>query len=423
MNNKRNTLIGVLLLLVVMTIGYALFSETVTIGGTAKGEGNLSLDFYNPDGTTGFDIKVNGVGSSGTAKIDPSRKTLKVTASFDYPTAYVEIPVKIKNTGDIDLYVSDVNVDGTAVFDYGDGPETEGLIENIGYDSNLFTYEGIKKHDLIKSKSEKNIIIKTKWIEDGWIEECIKSITFDLSISGVQEINDNNTGLPVSPYKYAVGNELCLNGQEDCFNVIKDNGDSVTMLAKYNLNLDGLTQTSPKDGDDVYGVAIAELNSTKKPTDKYGYWTDDNGDLLPEYGTVTLDKYGYYKPPVDVYNKAPNSNSHLLDDNKIVVMVNNYVNKLKGIKKISKNDETSLTGRLIHFSELVELGYPSDAPGSCTNKENATWLTNGQRWWTDSADQFSGLLHVYENGSYGNTYFWFTYDGVRPVITIKKTYL
>ena len=43
MNNKRKSIIVVLLFLVVMTMGYALFSETVTIGGTATGKGNLSV--------------------------------------------------------------------------------------------------------------------------------------------------------------------------------------------------------------------------------------------------------------------------------------------------------------------------------------------------------------------------------------------
>ena len=412
MNNKRNTIIGVLLLLVVMTMGYALFSETVTIGGTAKADGNASLDLYNQDGTNSLDIKVNGVGSSGTAKIDESRKTLTVTASFDYPTAYVEIPVKVKNTGDIDLYVSDVKLDGTFVNIEGEELEIQQIL--FFYDDSI-TFEGINKHDLIKSKEEKNIIIKTKWFEnlDG-MDELFKSINFKLSVIGVQEINDTNTGLPSSPF--IVGQEYCLNGNEDCFNLIKDNGDSVTMLAKNTLDRNCNQLKDNYQTSDVYNVSFAEEIVGKKPnSDYYAYWTDDNGALLPEYGSTY---------PTDVYNKAPNSNPNLLKDNVIVTMVNNYVNKLKGIKHIPENDKTSLTGRLIYVSELADLGFRIEDGMFTGNFNDLEWLANGQHWWSGSAYNNYELYHV---SGYGILFFSSFRDGnskgVRPVITIDKKYL
>ena len=412
MNSKRKLIVGVLALLVVITMGYALFSETVTIGGTAKGEGNLSLDFYNPDGTDGLDIKVNGVGSSGTAKIDESRKTLTVTASFDYPTAYVEIPVKVKNTGDIDLYVSDVKLDGTFVNIEGEELEIQQIL--FFYDDSI-TFEGINKHDLIKSKEEKNIIIKTKWFEnlDG-MDELFKSINFKLSVIGVQEINDTNTGLPSSPF--IVGQEYCLNGNEDCFNLIKDNGDSVTMLAKNTLDRNCNQLKDNYQTSDVYNVSFAEEIVGKKPnSDYYAYWTDDNGALLPEYGSTY---------PTDVYNKAPNSNPNLLKDNVIVTMVNNYVNKLKGIKHIPENDKTSLTGRLIYVSELADLGFRIEDGMFTGNFNDLEWLANGQHWWSGSAYNNYELYHV---SGYGILFFSSFRDGnskgVRPVITIDKKYL
>ena len=415
MNKKRNIIIGVLLLLVVMTMGYALFSETVTIGGTAKADGNASLDLYNPDGTTGLDLKVNGVGSSGTAKIDPSRKILTVTANLDYPTAYVEIPVKVKNTGDIDLYVSDVNINGTVLLSNGDLTQTDDLLNLIENNFDLFTYEGLNKYDLIKANTEKNIVIKVKWIEnDLGYEEFLKNITFNLSITGVQEINDTNTGLPSSPF--IVGQEYCLNGNEDCFNLIKDNGDSVTMLAKNTLDRNCNQLKDNYQTSDVYNVSFAEKIVGKKPnSDYYAYWTDDNGALLPEYGSTY---------PTDVYNKAPNSNPNLLKDNVIVTMVNNYVNKLKGIKHIPENDKTSLTGRLIYVSELADLGFRIEDGLFTGNFNDLEWLANGQHWWSGSAYNNYELYHV---SGYGILFFSSFRDGnskgVRPVIKIYKKYL
>lgn len=44
MNNKNRILVGCLALLLVMTVGYALFSETITINGTATAKGNFNIE-------------------------------------------------------------------------------------------------------------------------------------------------------------------------------------------------------------------------------------------------------------------------------------------------------------------------------------------------------------------------------------------
>ena len=43
MKSKNNILVGCLALLLVLSVGYALFSETVTINGTATAKGDFSL--------------------------------------------------------------------------------------------------------------------------------------------------------------------------------------------------------------------------------------------------------------------------------------------------------------------------------------------------------------------------------------------
>ena len=393
MNSKRKLIVGVLALLVVMTMGYALFSETVTIGGTAKADGNLSLDLYNPDGTDSLDIKVNGVGSSGTAKIDASRKNLEVAVNFDYPTGYAEIPVKIKNTGDIDLYV-DVNIEGTYIKQNEESHNLKNAL--LGYPE-LINYQGIKNHDLIKAKTEKNIIIKTKWIvNEDQIEKEVKSIIFNLFINGVQEINDVNTGNPTSLYKYAIGDEISIGTEK--FNVIDEDARTVTMLAQNNLTLDG-----QKQDIDEYDVAFAEGNESRKDYlgNYIGYWSDNNGYLLPAYGGNPSKKDENYGYPVNVYDN--NSNVHK--------NVENYVNNLKSIKGIT--DKTSLTGRLIHFHEYFDLNLP----------ENTKWFVNNQMWWTDCAIRYNVLYVVLPNGELSTSGFYYENAGVRPVITIDKKYL
>ena len=42
---KNKILIGCLALLLVMTVGYALFSETITINGTATAKGDFNIEY------------------------------------------------------------------------------------------------------------------------------------------------------------------------------------------------------------------------------------------------------------------------------------------------------------------------------------------------------------------------------------------
>ena len=96
MNNNKKIIIGVLALLVVITMGYALFSETVTIGGTAKGTGNLDVIFESA-----YVFSENG--ASGTkVSISSDKKNLIINdVNLHYPGATVTIKYKIKNNESI----------------------------------------------------------------------------------------------------------------------------------------------------------------------------------------------------------------------------------------------------------------------------------------------------------------------------------
>ena len=50
MNNKNKILVGCLALLLVLSVGYALFSETITINGTATAKGNFAFEIETMKG-------------------------------------------------------------------------------------------------------------------------------------------------------------------------------------------------------------------------------------------------------------------------------------------------------------------------------------------------------------------------------------
>ena len=81
------------------------------------------------------------------------------------------------------------------------------------------------------------------------------------------------------------------------------------------------------------------------------------------------------------------------------------------------------------MTELGTLGctinadYLGASELTCANSSNASWLVNGQYWWTRSAHAGVNLYvwHVNASGElYYNTYSHATTYGVRQVITINK---
>ena len=103
MNKKKGIIIGVLAVALVMVVGYALFSDTLTINGTATAEGEFEL-------TTTCDDDVNDAlgfnrpqesGSVSNSNINCSGKSVNVSATLGYPGSYKYYRVKVTNTGTI----------------------------------------------------------------------------------------------------------------------------------------------------------------------------------------------------------------------------------------------------------------------------------------------------------------------------------
>ena len=106
MKNKK-ILLGGLLLLLVVTIGYALLSETINISGTATASGEFNMEFSE----VGSIVEAGSTGA--TAQISGDKNTLTITVPrLEYPGASVEIPVTIHNAGTIDAKLDSIDVNG-----------------------------------------------------------------------------------------------------------------------------------------------------------------------------------------------------------------------------------------------------------------------------------------------------------------------
>ena len=167
MNNKNKILVGCLALLLVLSVGYALFSETITINGTATAKGNFKFEAMC---STTLPQQVlaeygTGVTDGGFSNATCTPSGTIVTSSVDllYPSSNKFFYAEFKNTGSIAGVVKydsegglmNATLDGTLkLYD----KETKQLIETIT-DINTVT-DGIYRQNYAKPGLDKFFIKK-----------------------------------------------------------------------------------------------------------------------------------------------------------------------------------------------------------------------------------------------------------------------
>ena len=378
MEKERRTkaLVVVVLLIVVvgLTIAFAALSATLNIKGTAYLDAaKWGIRFENLSSPT----KIGSATTTGTAKIEETKaaEITDINVSLSTPGDKVTYTVDLVNKGTINAKIDKIEKTQLTseqqryltfkVTDKNGKEVSEGDILSAGETRNLtITIEFIKnltKEDLPKQTSTISLSYKLNFVQ-----------TDEKATSGSQGGNEKT---------YAVGDEFCL--ENECFNVIKDNGTTVDALAKQNVN----TESNRQDAN-ANILAFAENNG-------YGYWTDDtsNHNLLSKYG----NSY-----PVNVFD----NNSLLYEP------IQNYKTYLKNTL-----GKTSIDARLITYEELTGLGCNGD-DYSCTSAPSWVYST---RYWTASAFHEYYVWSVDSDGFFdGSHYDPFRGYGLRPVITISK---
>lgn len=114
MKKQSIAIIGVVAFVLAVAIGYALFSDTITITGTATAKGNFDMEILPVETTN---VKSAGytkqAETADIAVLSDDKDTLTITINkLDYPGAYVEIPVKVKNVGSIPAKLKNVTQTG-----------------------------------------------------------------------------------------------------------------------------------------------------------------------------------------------------------------------------------------------------------------------------------------------------------------------
>ena len=430
MEKERRTkaLVVVVLLIVVagLTVAFAALSATLNINGTAYLDAaKWGIRFENLSSPT----KIGSATTTGTAKIEETKaaEITDMNVSLSIPGDKVVYTVDLVNKGTINAKID--NIEKTLLTSEQQRYLTFKVTDQNGKE--------VSEGDILSAGETKNLTITIEFIKDLTKEDLPKqtstiSLSYKLNFVQTDEkVTSAGQGAQQACTSfdkkdtYKVGDVIALcntnTGKSEDFYVMKDNGTTVTALAKYNLlvgntaiindGTDDVSITPISSSEEGYGLqnSIAGymkldsegnfLNNTIKggiAFSKSNYWIGSSSKLLPKYGSDY---------PTDVFD----SNSNLYGP------LNDYKNYLK-----STLNKTSVEARLITFNELINLGCNKDNK-ICTSAPS--WVySNSTFYWTATASYGNGVIAVYPNGSFSDGYFNDVVTfGLRPVITISKS--
>ena len=165
MNKQNKIIVGVVALILALTVGYAIFSQSLNINGTAKAQGNLDIVFSEVG-----EISPHGTNTPTATITENGRKLELSEITLDYPTAYVDIPVTIINNGTVDGILESITV------------------ENLETDDIKVTINGVEDNQIVKVYKENDDTTKVKaTVRVEWLDkvdtktESVKDIVVTLN--------------------------------------------------------------------------------------------------------------------------------------------------------------------------------------------------------------------------------------------------
>ena len=273
-----------------------------------------------------------------------------------------------------DIYTYDESIIKTYVDDYNIYLSTYSLIDNV----RLITEDEVmllKDYDWLYTSSFWTESTLSKFIvvvkSSGTTDLGLPTDEMSYGVRPVIELSVDEIYIPPPPVKVVsgdydtVGSEVAIGDEH--FYVISSTDDTVTMLAKYNVTLEDVPKQSVDAGTTVFS------SDSKKGT----YYSDYSGSIVEGY-------------------------------------VNNYKNYLSSIGVTANN------ARLITYDEVSSLGCVFEVvQGVCESKYDWVDLVG---YWTGSAYSSETIINISIDGLIDETPYSASGRGVRPVITISKSY-
>lgn len=189
MNKSNKLLVGILAFVVVCVVGYALFSETITVTGTATAKGDFSITTTCENGISSifgddvfssesqYDLSVSAEGGYENDSCSVLGNDVSFTTSLKYPGSARYFTIKATNTGSI-----------PATFDTAEADE-------YGFGT---TFSACTKDEQgISAGCEEKLKGKYNFFENIIAGFSDKDGIYYANYDDVSSFFDENTGLPV----------------------------------------------------------------------------------------------------------------------------------------------------------------------------------------------------------------------------------
>ena len=387
--NKSIYIVLIVVLLIGVTIGYAVINTTLNINGKSSISKN-TWDVY-------FDNVVVRDGSVEAVKIPTvtDKTTVDFEVALNLPGDYYEFTVDVVNGGSIDVMIESITKTPTL---------TAAQAKYLNYIIEYQNGEQIASKQLVFNNSFVRLKVRVEYrtdITENDLPTTTEILNLGFTVNYVQadsigiSVKDNgvlNSGVkPVANGSLdAIGTIVTIGDQQ--FYTIGTEGDNVKLLSMYNLYVGG------------------EYN------DDTGVWTAYGNEATGKQDSTML---GYVdgQSVIKGTTKFSNTNSTYAGS-----IVEGYVNEYKGILEGEEYGIAVVEARLITKEELTsnDIGC-SEELWTCKTAPSFIYST---AYWSGSAYSASGVWYVRGYGYFDYCYENYGYDdgyGVRPVIIISKS--
>ena len=449
-SKRQNKKLLLLILLLTVTVGFALLSTTLQINGISRIKGNIWNIHWD---STSIRINNDSIATATgpeVSTVTTTDDTVAFEVNLELPGEFFEFTVDAVNEGTIDGYINNVSKFIYDKDDYdtnGDNAtalDPEDITFTVVYDDNgeePASGDMLAKRVDAQTPTTRRYKVRVEFNEDATSvpEEDITYMCVFKTTYG-----QNAPTSPASPSASSItyltrqvegeitpGDVIGIGNTED-FYVISSDSTKTVLLAKNNL-LVGYENSEDTGWEDVYyspsttaGYGLQSVDAIGYANEEWhgtvyfsatNYWDDGSGNLLSPYNANGASYEG--NPYPFVYNPTYDTEPDFENDGfstegySIAYYVEEYVNRLKIMGAPS-----TITGRLLSYEE---------ADGAQNIEDNGTSIIfDGiQDYWLGSAGSSNGDsvwgVCSDSSGFYDNYRYYDDFLGVRPVIEISTS--
>ena len=414
-NKKQRRVMFLLILILSITIGFALLSTTLKINGSASIKSNTwnihwddSSIVVNPNSVEAEEPEVSTTTSA--------KDTVSFDVELEVPGDYFEFEIDAVNEGSVDGALD--LAENWITYKVEDQETTlpEYMDFKVTYDDDTNPTTG----DVLKASESKTYKIRVEFkssVEE--LPENPESLTIEVELPYVQHKEETSSSwvLPAGKTKdnLEAGDELCI--KTECFYVISTNDQKTILLAKNNLLVGNIIENRYQIIGEIspttpgYGLQSEEATGQKSgdnwkgtvPFSSTRYW-DGKTEDGQKYTCRTAD---YYCERDEQYSYL-----YIYDENSLIYnYIGDYVNTLKTFGASS-----SITGRILSYNEAnTAKNIEDDGVSIIFNGRQSYWIGG----WHDN-DSVNGY---YVGQNYITTYNYFDdWDaGIKPVIEVPTS--